>query len=475
MGSTISTGFINGSINGMQVNSSFPCNSNNFSNRSSRNVSYLAIHYTGNSQVDSAKNNCRYFQSPGRNASAHLFVDDNSIYQSVELRDVAWAIGCKQGYKMDANNNNSISVEMCCTAGNGYVSEKTQINAAYVMAYLCKLIRISASQVDTYVIRHYDAVKSNKSCPAQYVSDPKQFTQFKTWIKNILNTGSYNGNPSNTPNPSNSSSTTLKVGSRGEDVKTMQNMLNACGFNCGTPDGIFGSGTETAVKSMQKHLGITQDGVYGATSKSKLESMYNTNGLANSSVNGIWYYNKHGRPDTSFTGLAQNTNGWFYIKNGQVDFSYNGLVKNNQGWWIVQKGKVNFNYNGLAKNEYGWWAIHKGKVDFNYNGFESNDQGMWYCEKGKITFEKTDVIKDSKTGIWYNVIKSKVTPGITVAKNVNGWWYIDKNGKVDFNFNGLAKNQYGTWVIEKGKVNFNYNGKYTYNGKNYNIKNGKVI
>ena len=251
----------------------------------------------------------------------------------------------------------------------------------------------------------------------------------------------------------NPSSTTLKVGSKGEDVKKLQTMLNACGFNCGNPDGIFGSGTETAVKAMQKHFGITQDGIYGTTSKSKLESMYNTNGLANSSINGIWYYNKHGKPDTSYTGLAQNKNGWFYIKKGQVDFSYNGLVKNDQGWW----------------------AVHKGKVDFNYNGFESNDQGMWYCEKGKITFNKTDVIKDSKTGIWWNVIKSKVTPGITVAKNVNGWWYIDKNGKVDFTFNGLAKNQYGTWVIEKGKVNFNYNGKYTYNGKNYNIKDGKVI
>jgi hypothetical protein len=135
----------------------------------------------------------KYFQSANRKASAHFFVDDTTIGQSVELRDSAWAIGCSQGYKTSARNTNTINIEMCCTAGNYKVSEKTQINTAYLCAHICKMLGITANLVDTYVLRHYDCVKSNKQCPKQYVSNPAEWTQFKTWVKNILNTGSHNG------------------------------------------------------------------------------------------------------------------------------------------------------------------------------------------------------------------------------------------------------------------------------------------
>lgn len=201
MGRIISNGLITESIHGLNINTSLLCNSSNYNSASSRQVDYLIIHYTGN-QKDSAKANCNYFHTGSRKASAHLFVDENSIWQSVRLKDTAWSIGCKQGYKTNARNANSISVEMC-TSGNYIVSEATQLNAAYVMAYLCKLVGISADQVDNYVLRHYDAVKSNKSCPAQFISDPGQFARFKTWIKNILNTGSHMpaSSPASTASP----------------------------------------------------------------------------------------------------------------------------------------------------------------------------------------------------------------------------------------------------------------------------------
>jgi hypothetical protein len=185
-------GWINDTINGIAVKHTYPCHSSNYTNNSNRTVSFIGIHYSGNKK-DTAQSNCKYFQTANRKASAHLFVDDTHIEQSVELRDSAWAIGCSQGYKTSARNSNSINIEMCCTAGNYKVSEKTQINTAYVCAYVCKLIGITANQVDTYVLRHYDCVKSNKACPKQYVDNPKEWTQFKTWVKNILNTGSHLG------------------------------------------------------------------------------------------------------------------------------------------------------------------------------------------------------------------------------------------------------------------------------------------
>ena len=50
-------------------------------------------------------------------------------------------------------------------------------------------------------------------------------------------------------------------------------------------------------------------------------------------------------------------------------------------------------------------------------------------------------------------------------------WYRIEKGKVNWNANGLYKNENGTWYVKNGKVNFKFTGKY----KGYNIKNGKVI
>ena len=55
----------------------------------------------------------------------------------------------------------------------------------------------------------------------------------------------------------------LRKGSKGEQVKTLQRLLNAMGYDCGTVDGVFGSRTLIAVKEFQKANGLTVDGVVG--------------------------------------------------------------------------------------------------------------------------------------------------------------------------------------------------------------------
>lgn len=72
------------------------------------------------------------------------------------------------------------------------------------------------------------------------------------------------------------SSSVLKKGSTGEAVKTMQTMLIACGYSCGSSgaDGSFGSDTESALKSFQSANSLTADGEYGSKSKAKLEVVY---------------------------------------------------------------------------------------------------------------------------------------------------------------------------------------------------------
>ena len=56
----------------------------------------------------------------------------------------------------------------------------------------------------------------------------------------------------------------LKKGSRGEEVKKLQRLLNLY------PDGIFGPLTEEAVKEFQKANGLTPDGVVGDKTWAKL-------------------------------------------------------------------------------------------------------------------------------------------------------------------------------------------------------------
>lgn len=54
----------------------------------------------------------------------------------------------------------------------------------------------------------------------------------------------------------------LKNGSRGDEVKALQEKLNRLGYDT-KPDGIFGQGTEKIVRDLQTVFGYTIDGLVG--------------------------------------------------------------------------------------------------------------------------------------------------------------------------------------------------------------------
>lgn len=149
----------------------------NYSSRKGNNVKYIVLHYTGN-EGDTAKDNVDYFYGGDRNASAHYFVDDNSIWQSVEESNAAWAVGDGKG-KYGITNQNSISIEMCCNS-NGVISIETETNAVELVKYLMSKYNVSI----TNVVRHYDA--SRKNCPNWSSNNWARWFDFK----NKLN-GSY--------------------------------------------------------------------------------------------------------------------------------------------------------------------------------------------------------------------------------------------------------------------------------------------
>lgn len=55
----------------------------------------------------------------------------------------------------------------------------------------------------------------------------------------------------------------LRQGSRGGEVKEVQQRLKKWGYYSGAVDGIFGSGTKKAVIAFQKKNGLTADGIVG--------------------------------------------------------------------------------------------------------------------------------------------------------------------------------------------------------------------
>jgi peptidoglycan hydrolase-like protein with peptidoglycan-binding domain len=50
---------------------------------------------------------------------------------------------------------------------------------------------------------------------------------------------------------------------QGEDVRRVQKALKAAGINL-EPDGVFGNGTDKAVRQFQEQKGLAADGVVGA-------------------------------------------------------------------------------------------------------------------------------------------------------------------------------------------------------------------
>lgn len=65
--------------------------------------------------------------------------------------------------------------------------------------------------------------------------------------------------------------TTLRLGSRGVAVRTLQRRLSSLGYWLGAPDGVFGALTQQAVFALQKAASLPADGVVGVRTWRALE------------------------------------------------------------------------------------------------------------------------------------------------------------------------------------------------------------
>lgn len=168
---------------------------NHGGDRTADKIKYIVYHYTGN-DGDRAMNNAKYFRDNVVQSSAHYFVDDDKVVQSVDDLTVAWAVGgikkadcAKTGGGTlygKATNTNSISVEMCDTSRDGALmaTEATLARAVELGKMLMEKYDIPIERV----IRHFDV--TGKHCPA-YFMDADKWAAFKARLAEQEDTMKY--------------------------------------------------------------------------------------------------------------------------------------------------------------------------------------------------------------------------------------------------------------------------------------------
>lgn len=151
--------------------------------RTASAIKYLVLHYTGN-DGDSDEANGEFFSNTVVKASAHYFVDDDSVTQSVPDLNIAWAVGGSRWADCDKTgggsmyktitNANSISVELCDTMRDGvYMASEATISNAIE---LCRKLMAKYKIPTENVYRHFDV--TGKHCPA-YMMNASAWAAFK--------------------------------------------------------------------------------------------------------------------------------------------------------------------------------------------------------------------------------------------------------------------------------------------------------
>ena len=145
-----------------------------------------------------------------------------------------------------------------------------------------------------------------------------------------------------------------KYGSRGTEVRTIQEKLKRWGYYSGSVDGIYGSQTVSAVKSFQKKNGLTVDGIAGTqtlkamgiTSSSSSSSSSNNSSNVNLLAR-VVYGEARGEPYTGQVAVAAvvlNRD-----KSSKFPNSISGVVYQSGAFDAVADGQINMTPDTTAK------------------------------------------------------------------------------------------------------------------------------
>ena len=110
-------------------------------------------------------------------------------------------------------------------------------------------------------------------------------------------------------------------------------------------------------------------------------------------------------------------------------------------------------------------------------GWDSNQNGKYYFDpetgamaKGKVLIDSVMYSFDKNTGIGTVDLN---TNGLVFDGTTDKWWYFNA-GVIDYSFNGLCSNEYGTWKIAGGTIDYNYTGAVDAEDGRWYVAKGKV-
>lgn len=175
---------------------------------------------------------------------------------------------------------------------------------------------------------------------------------------------------------------TLRVGSSGEEVKTLQTKLKRWGYYTGSIDGVFGSGTKKAVIAFQKKNGLTPDGIVGpATLKALgMQSSGGSSASSGSNTNGnlyllarLVYGEARGEPykgQVAVAAVVLNR-----VKSSKFPNSVSGVIYQSGAFSVVSDGQIN-----LRPDE---TAIKAARDAMN--GYDPTNGCLYYYNPAKTT------------------------------------------------------------------------------------------
>lgn len=145
---------------------------------------------------------------------------------------------------------------------------------------------------------------------------------------------------------------TSRRGSSGSEVKQIQEKLKRWGYYSGSIDGIYGSGTEAAVKRFQKSNGLTADGIAG---KRTLEAMGISSGSSSSGsssndlslLSRVVYSEARGEPyvgQVAVAAIVLNR-----VSNSSFPNSVAGVVYQSGAFDAVSDGQINLTPDSTAR------------------------------------------------------------------------------------------------------------------------------
>lgn len=189
---------------------------------------YVVIHETDNwSKGAGAKAHATAMKNGNLAGTVHYYVDSTSIYQTLDHKDGAYAVG-DGGGRYGITNRNSINIEICVNPESDYY--KAVDKAEQLAAFLLKQYGWGTDRLK----RHYDA--SRKHCPRR-IQDEGLWPEFKRKTTAYMGTAPVEKpeTPTNKPTTPTGGKymfepKTVEKGDSGLSVLLLQEILIARGF-----------------------------------------------------------------------------------------------------------------------------------------------------------------------------------------------------------------------------------------------------